>query len=100
MPSLTSDVVERIVANSIDYIVIQAEISGVGRRIKEITEVSFDEELKRIKLTPIFKYDLFEDEFVACNNISQLKAEIMLENGVSKKIVNKMLNLTSIYGGE
>lgn len=93
MPSLTSDVVERIVANSIDYIIIQAEIAGVGRRVKEITEVSFDEDLKRIELTPIFKYDLFEDEFVACNNISKLKAEIMIENGVEKKIVNKLLNL-------
>lgn len=92
MPALGSDTVERIIASAVDYIMIQDDIPGVGKRITSITEVTFEDESKNVKLTPIWKlsFESYEPELV--NAISPIKAEKMLRRGVSKEKLEKYLD--------
>lgn len=83
MPSLGIEVVERIIGSSIDYICIQDNIPGIGRKITEISEVSYDYEKRTVCLVPIYKYDFHKNDFVQVNPISEEKAEMMMRRGVT-----------------
>lgn len=82
MPTLGIDVVERIIGSAVDYIVLQDDIPGIGRRVTSITEISFDFEKGRVALKTIFEYDFIKEDFVMVNKISQEKAKNMLRRGV------------------
>lgn len=82
MPNLGIDVVERIIGSSVDYIVIQDDIPGVGRRITSITEVEYDYDTRRVSLKPIVKFNIRKNKFEFVNYISLDKAENMLRKGV------------------
>lgn len=82
MPSLGIDVVERIIGSAIDYIAVQDDIPGIGRKVTSVTEVSYDFEARRVKLTPIFRYNFKTKEFEKLNKISEEKADKMLRRGI------------------
>ncbi|MDX5853088.1 ATPase, T2SS/T4P/T4SS family [Bacillus cereus group sp. BfR-BA-01363] len=82
MPTLGIDVVERIIGSAVDYIVLQDDIPGIGRKVTSITEVSFDFEKGRVALKTIFEYDFLKEDFVMVSKISQEKAKNMLRRGV------------------
>lgn len=82
MPSLGIDVVERIIGSSLDYICIQDNIPGVGRKCTSITEVTYNFETRRVDLKPIVRFDFDKMDFVFENKISREKADTMLRRGV------------------
>ncbi|MDF2879505.1 MAG: secretion system protein [Clostridiaceae bacterium] len=82
IPSLGIDVVERIIGEAIDYIGIQDNIPGIGRKLSSLTEISYDFEKRRIVVKPIIEYDFEKQDFVWLNKISKEKATKMLRSGV------------------
>lgn len=82
MPSLGIEVVERIIGSAIDYIAVQDNIPDIGRRITEITEISYDYEKRTVHLTPIYKFDIATERFIRLNPISMEKADLMMRRGV------------------
>lgn len=90
MPSLSVDVVERIIANSVDYIAIQDDIPHLGRRVSTIVEVTFDYEKSRVRLVPIMKYDFETNEFVMLNKLSPEKGDKMMRRGVDLKTIREI----------
>lgn len=82
MPNISSEVAERKIASSVDFIVVQDDIKGVGRKVTSITEVSYDVEEKRIALKTIMKFNFVTREFDFINKISEAKAETMMRRGV------------------
>lgn len=82
MPSLGIDVVERIIGSSLDYICIQDNIPGIGRKCTSITEVSYNFKERRVELKPIWKFDFQKMDFVCVGKISMEKAETMMRRGI------------------
>lgn len=82
MPSLGIDVVERIIGSSLDYICIQDNIPGIGRKCTSITEVTYNFQTRRVDMKTIFRFDFETNSFVMENKISRDKAETMLRRGV------------------
>lgn len=82
MPSLGIDVVERIIGSSLDYVCIQDNIPGIGRKCTSIVEVTYNFETRRVDLKTIFRFDFEKMDFVMENKISKEKAETMLRRGV------------------
>ena len=82
MPTLGIEVVERIVGSAIDYIFIQDNVPGIGRRITDISEVDYDFDKRTVAITPIYKFDIRSKKFIKLNHISQKKIDLMLRRGV------------------
>ena len=82
MSSLGIDVVERIIGSAVDYIIIQHNIPGIGRKVTSIDEISYDYENKKFKVTPIFKYDHKEKVTKLVGKMSQEKADSLAFHGV------------------
>lgn len=82
MPSLGIDVVERIIGSAVDYICIQDDIPGTGRKLTSISEVSYDFDKRRVAIKTICYYDFFKRDFVWVNKISREKADKMLRKGI------------------
>lgn len=82
MPSLGVDVVERIIGSAIDYTIIQDDIPGIGRKVTSITEVVYDYNIRRVKFTPIYRYNFKRNDFEQLNKLSAEKADKMLRRGV------------------
>lgn len=91
MPNLGIEVVERIVGSSIDYIYIQDNVPGIGRRVTEISEISYDFEKRCVDVKPIYKFDIKTRKFVRLNDISEEKIEMMLRRGVTSEEIDKWL---------
>lgn len=83
MPSLGVDVVERIIGSALDFVLIQDDIPGIGRRVTSVTEVTYDYETKRVSLKPIIKFDFRKKDFVIVNKISEEKGDKMLRKGIT-----------------
>ena len=82
MPSIGVEVAERIIGNALDYICIQDAIPGIGRKVTSITEVSYDDEKRTVRLKTIYEYDVERDEFIKVNPISESKIKNMYRRGV------------------
>ena len=89
MPSLGIEVVERIVGCSIDYIAIQDNIPGIGRKCSMIHEVEYDFDRRTVRLTPIFEFDFEVRDFVLRNRIHKDKAQKMMRRGVDQDYIKK-----------
>ena len=83
MPSLGVDVVERIIGSALDYILIQDDVPGIGRRVTSVTEVNFNYETRRVDLKTIVKFDFRQKDFIFPNKLSEEKAEKMLRKGIT-----------------
>jgi len=89
MPSLGIDVVERIIGSSLDYVCIQDNIPGVGRKCTSITEVSYNFNTRRVDLKTIVRFDFEKNDFVFENKISREKADTMLRRGIKWEQIQK-----------
>lgn len=85
MPSLGVDVVERIIGSSLDFIAIQDDIPGVGRRCTSLTEVTFDYKKGRTVLTPIVEYNFDTDDFDFINIISDARIRKLRRRGITQQ---------------
>ena len=82
IPNISAEVAERKVANSVDFVAIQDDIRGIGRRVTSITEVGYDVKNKMITLKTIMKYNFLTNTFDFVDKISEEKAETMMRRGV------------------
>lgn len=82
MPSLSIEVVERIIGSAVDYIYIQDDIPGIGRRVTSVTEVSYDYANRTVALKTIGEFNFETEKFEIINKISKEKATKMLRRGV------------------
>lgn len=91
MPSLSVEVVERIIGSSLDYIAIQDDIPGIGRRVTSINEISYDYRNRHLVLIRIMEYDFETGEFKMINKISPEKGRNMMRRGVPSKKVMELV---------
>lgn len=96
MPSLGIDVVERIIGSAVDYICIQDNIPGIGRKLSSISEISYDFPSKRVVVTTICQYDFIKRDFEWKHGISKEKVDKMLRRGVPMEELVPWQNLNSI----
>lgn len=89
MPSLGIDVVERIIGSSLDYICIQDNIPGIGRKCTSITEVTYNFTTRRVEMKPLVRYDFEKKDFVFVGKISKDKAETMLRRGIKMEDIKQ-----------
>lgn len=83
MPKLSSDIVESIISNAIDFIVIKKNIPGIGRKITSVSEVGYNEETRRIAINKIMKYNYKADTFDFVGTFSEEVLEKMYGSGVT-----------------
>ena len=95
IPNISSEVAERKVASSVDYIVVQDDINGIGRRVTSITEVGYDTTTKMLTLKTIMKYNFINDTFDFIDKISEEKAETMMRRGVKLDKIYSYTNWVS-----
>lgn len=91
MPSLSIDVVERIIGSSVDYIAIQDDIPGIGRRVSSLSELMYDFDEKRVKVIPIYEFDFESNTFVQVNKLSPEKATLMMRRGIPIEEVRNLI---------
>ena len=83
MPSLGIDVVERIIGSSVDYVCIQDNVPGTGRKITSISEINYNFEKGRVDVKTICRYDFHKQGFVWEGKIDRDKADKMLRRGIT-----------------
>lgn len=91
MPELSIEVVERTIGNAVDYIVLQDDIPGIGRRLTSLKEVSYDFQERTTRLVPIIEYDFSSGEFVFINKLSPTKVDYMMRRGVPFEEISKLV---------
>lgn len=91
MPALGIDVVERIIGSAVDFIAVQDNIEGIGRKVTYITEVEFDDVQKRTKLTDLMLYDFMKEDWVWYKRIAPEKCRNLMRRGVPKSRVIKWM---------
>lgn len=91
MPSLGVDVVERMIGSSLEFIAIQDDIPGIGRRCTSLTEVTFNYDTKRVVLTPIVKFNFETQSFDYLNMISSERIEKLMRRGITQTQLDKLL---------
>lgn len=96
MPSLSIDVVERIIGSAIDYIAIQDDIPGIGRRVTIVSEISYDFNTRRITIKDIVRYNFKTGDF-DINKLSYEKAEKMMRRGVSYEKLKDIVDFSGTY---
>ena len=92
MPSLGVDVVERIIGSALDYIIIQDDVPGTGRKITSITEVDYNYNTKRVALKTVMKYNFHTKQFDMNEKLSSEKAEKMLRHGIKIEDLDKYVD--------
>ena len=90
MPSLSIEVVERIIGSAVDYIYIQDDIPGIDRKITSLTEVSYDYEKRTLALKTIGEFNFETEKFEIINKLSKEKANKMLRRGVPLQEIKKV----------
>lgn len=83
MPSLGIEVVERIIGSAVDYICIQDNVPGVGRKITSISEINYNFGKGRVEVKTICRYDFRKQGFVWEGKISEDKVDKMLRRGIT-----------------
>ena len=93
MPSLGIEVVERIIGSAVDYVAIQDDVPGIGRRVTSIHEVSYDFDKRTVKATPIIEYSFETGKWDWHSAASSEKTRTMLRRGVSLDRVKEIQSL-------
>lgn len=83
MPSLGTDVVERIIGSSVNFIIVQDDIRGIGRRITSISEIGYDYGSKRVSIKPVVTFNFKTRDWDWHNMLSEDVKDTMLRRGVS-----------------
>lgn len=82
MPALGYEVVERIIGGSVDYIFIQDDVPGVGRKITKLSEVTYNFKEHRIEVKTICAFNIKTGDWEWKGKISHRKADKMLRRGI------------------
>lgn len=92
MPTLGMEVVERIIGAAINFVAIQDDIPGIGRRVTSIHEISYDFDNNRVKAEPIVKYDIRNRKWVWYKTVGDDAINTMSRRGVPMDKIDDMNN--------
>lgn len=90
MPTLGMEVVERIIGAAVNFVAIQDDVPGIGRKITSIHEISYDYDARKILATLIVKYDIRERKWLYFNKIGENSINTMTRRGVPVDKIDKM----------
>lgn len=93
MPTLGIEVVERIIGSAVDYICIQDNIPGIGRKITSITEVGYDFINRTVICKTICRFDFKTKGWIWEGKIHPDKADKMMKRGVPIEEVEPWIDL-------
>lgn len=96
MPNLTTDVVERIIGEAVDFIAIQDYDPIRKRYLSSISEVSFDYEKNKVKLETILVYDFFKDDWVWKKRINRDKCINLMRRGCTRDVIEKWMDTEDV----
>jgi len=90
MPSLGVDVVERIIGSAVNFVLIQDDILGIGRRVTSVTEIGYDDATRRVKTIPLVTFDFEKKGWIWRNNISSSVQNTMMRRGISNERLKEL----------
>ncbi len=90
MPTLGIEVVERIIGEAVNFVCIQDDVPGIGRRLTSIHEISYDFEKRTIKVNPIVLYNFENNEWEWKSTLSNEVLNIMTRRGVPYNRVKEL----------
>ena len=90
MPSLSIDVVERIIGAALNFVIVQDDVPNIGRRITSIHEIGYDFEHHSVTAKCIVKYDFERNDWVFENMVGQEPLNVMTRRGVSIEKIKKL----------
>lgn len=82
MPSLSIQIVERIIGEAVDFICIQDNTPNIGRKLTTVTEVNYDFTRQTVTLNEIFRFNFIEKRFEQVGNLSEKSISKMLRRGI------------------
>lgn len=82
MPSLSIQIVERIIGEAVDFICIQDNTPNIGRKLTTVTEVNYDFIRQTVILNEIFRFNFIEKRFEQVGNLSEKSINKMLRRGI------------------
>ena len=91
MPSLSIEVIERIIGASVDYVIVQDDIPGIGRRVSSISELSYDFTNRQVRVVPIMSFDFETEDFVFINKLSPEKGTKMMRRGIPVDVIRELV---------
>lgn len=91
MPSLSIEVIERIIGSSVDYVIVQDDIPGIGRRVSSISELSYDFANRQVRVVPIMSFDFETEDFVFINKLSPEKGTKMMRRGIPVNVIRELV---------
>lgn len=92
MPTLGIEVVERIIGSSINFVCIQDDVPGIGRRLTSVHEISYDFDKRTVTATPIVQFDFKTNDWAWLNCLSENVLNTMTRRGVSFERVEELNN--------
>ena len=90
MPTLGMEVAERIIGAAINFVAIQDDIPGIGRKVTSIHEIGYDFENRRVTAEPIVKYDIRKSKWIWYKTIGDEAISTMSRRGVPMEKIDKM----------
>lgn len=82
MPSLSIQIVERIIGEAVDFICIQDNTPNIGRKLTTVTEVNYDFNRQTVTLNEVFRFNFIEKRFEQVGNLSEKSINKMLRRGI------------------
>ncbi len=83
MPTLGIEVVERIIGEAINFVCIQDDVPGIGRRLTSVHEIGYDFEHHCVTATPIIIYNFSTNTWDWENQLSHDVLNTVTRRGVS-----------------
>lgn len=90
MPTLGIEVVERIIGEAVNFVCIQDDIPGIGRRITSIHEIGYDFQNHCVTATPIVSFNFATKDWDWLNPLSNEVLNTMTRRGVSYERANAL----------
>ena len=95
MPSLSMEVVERIIGSAVNFVCIQDDVPHIGRRLTSIHQISYDFNNKVVVAKPIIRYNFETNDWDWLNTVDDDIMNIMTRRGVPverAKSLNDMIS--------
>lgn len=90
MPGLSIEVVERIIGSALNFVVIQDDVPGIGRRITSVHEIGYDFSRSQVTAKCIVEFDFDTLNWKWLEPVGRDAANTMTRRGVSVERVREL----------
>ena len=90
MPTLGIEVVERIIGEAVNFVCIQDDVPGIGRRLTSIHEIGYDFKNRSVTATPIVSFNFRTNDWDWLNQLSPDVLNTVTRRGVSFERAQKL----------